>query len=171
VRAIEGIPADRAKLRTTLAYSLRDDLQVGLEWNPLAGDTGDMGPIANWRAWDETHDRPALILGTSSDRIGTSHGRAVYATLSKDLEHATGLPIAPYAGVAYGTFDEELAPIGGLVVRWRERFSTTHLYDGENLHHMATLAVGGGRTLGVVAAEQDGRYYFGLTFSTGLGGG
>ena len=47
-------------------------------------------PVSNLRA----EDRPAVILGTSTDRIGTPSGRAIYATASKDLEHLTGLPIA-----------------------------------------------------------------------------
>jgi hypothetical protein len=149
-----------------LSYRVRDDLQLGVEYNPVAGD---VGPLANWVPIKETASRPALILGTSSDRIGTSHGRAFYATLSKDLQGATGLPIAPYAGVSFGTFDDELVPIGGLVVHWADRLSTTHLYDGENVHHLATWSLEPGRSLGVVAAEQDGEYYLGLTFSTSFG--
>ena len=139
---------------------------MGLELNPLAPD---VGPIANWRAVRETSSRPALVLGTSSDRIGTPHGRAFYATLSKDLSQAVGLPIAPYAGLSYGTFDDELVPIGGLVVRWSERISTTHLYDGENVHHLATYALDPRRSVGLVAAEQDGEYFLGVTFSNSFG--
>jgi hypothetical protein len=153
-------------LRTTLNYRLRDDLQVGVEYNPLADD---VGPLVNWIPMRETASRPALILGTSSDRIGTPHGRAFYATLSKDLEGATGLPIAPYAGASFGTFEDELVPVGGLVIRWADRFSTTHLYDGENIHHLATWALQPGQAIGVVAAEQDGEYYLGLAFSTSFG--
>lgn len=118
---------------------------------------------------DETEHRPALILGTSSDRIGTPHGRAIYATLSKDLEDWSGLPVAPYVGASFGTFEDELDPIGGLVVRWADRFSTTHLYDGENIHHLATWSLEHGRSFGVVAVEQDGEHFFGLTFSAGFG--
>jgi len=165
LRAIPGIPVDRAKLRTTAAYAFDEDLQVGVEWNPLGED---IGPIANWRALDETENRPALIFGTSSDRIGTPHGRAVYATLSKDLEAWTHLPIAPYAGVSYGTFDEELVPIGGLLVRWAEHFSTTHLYDGDNLHHIATWTFDSGVSIGAIAVDQDGKYYFGASVAAGF---
>lgn len=145
---------------------MTDDLQVGIELNPLAPD---IGPIANWRALAETKDRPALIFGTSSDRIGTSHGRAFYGTFSKDLEAWTGLPIAPYAGASYGTFDDELDPIGGVVVRWADRFSTTHLYDGHNIHHLANYALKDRSSIGIVVAEQDGEHFLGLTFSTSFG--
>lgn len=165
LRAIPGIEAERARLRSTLAFQWTDDLQVGVEFNPLAND---LGPIANWRAWEETERRPALILGTSSDRIGTPHGRAIYATLSKDLEAWTGLALAPYAGLAWGSFDDELVGIGGLHVRWSERISSTHLYDGEHLHHLANLALGGGRSIGWIVAEQDDGHSVGLSFSTGL---
>ena len=106
MRVLEGIPVDRARLRTTLTYPVFDNLSVGLEWNPV-GD-GDLGPLVNWRLLDETARRPALILGTSSDRIGTPEDRAVYLTASKDLENWSGLSIAPYAGVSYSGFDEQL---------------------------------------------------------------
>jgi hypothetical protein len=165
VRTIAGIPVDRARLRTTGVYSLDDSLQVGVEWNPLAND---VGPLANWRAIEETRDRPALIFGTSSDRIGTPHGRAIYGTFSKDLEAWTKLPIAPYAGAAYGTFDDAFVPIGGLLVRWAERFSTTHLYDGDNLHHIATWTFESGVSVGALLVEQDGKFYPGLAVSAGF---
>lgn len=166
VRAIEGIEADRARLRMTLAYRFSDDVQAGIELNPLAPD---IGPIANWRAVRETSARPALIFGTSSDRIGTPHGRAFYGTLSKDLEAWTKLPVAPYAGASFGTYDDELVPIGGIVVRWAERFSTTSLYDGHNIHHIASYARDDGIAFGVVLAEQDGEHFLGLSLSAGFG--
>ena len=49
----------------------------------------------------ETSDRPAVMLGTSSDRIGTSDGQAYFLTVAKDIERWVGLPVAPYAGVSY----------------------------------------------------------------------
>lgn len=165
-RVIPNIDAERARLRTTLAYRVANDLQVGIEFNPAQPD---IGPIANWRAIDETKERPALIFGTSSDRIGTPHGRAFYGTFSKDLEAWTDLPIAPYAGVSFGTFDDELVGIAGLVVRWADRVSTTHLYDGHNIHQLANYTLDGGRSLGLVVAEQDNDYFLGFTFSTSFG--
>ena len=56
---------------------------------------GKVSPLANWLALPETEKRPALILGTSSDRLGTPSGQSFYATLSKSLRRETGLPIAP----------------------------------------------------------------------------
>lgn len=166
-RVIEGIPVDRARLRLTMTYQVNDDLRVGVEVNPK-GDV-DIGPLVNWRLVEESARRPALIVGTSSDRIGTTHGRAYYATLSKSLENETGLPIAPYAGVSYGSFDDELDPIGGLSVRYSSRVSSSHLYDGENLHHLLGYDLDGGQRVGLIVAEQDEEYYVGLTFAFGFG--
>jgi hypothetical protein len=151
---------DRAKRRLTATVSPVDGLWVGLEYNPLADD---LGPLVNWRVVDETRRRPALILGTSSDRIGTTRGRAYYATLSKDLGALTGVAVAPYAGLAYGEFDDELVGIGGLRIRWAKRVSSMHLWDSENLHHMLDLAIADRWRVGVMSVEQDGSYYAGLS--------
>ena len=159
MRAIEGIPVDRAKLRLTGTYALTPRLAVGVEWNPL---DDDVGPLANWRLIDETRWRPAFIIGTSSDRIGTPSGRAYYGTFSKDLEAWTRLPIAPYVGAAYGEFEDEWVAIGGLRIRWAERWSTTSLWDGENLHHTLDVTTSDHLTLGAVLVQQDDDYYGGL---------
>lgn len=151
---------DRARLRITATYAVTDRLRVGLEWNPL---DEDLGPLVNWRVLDETERRPALILGTSSDRIGTPNGRAFYGTFSKDLEQWTDLPVAPYAGAYYGQFDDRLRAIGGLRVRWHEQVSSIHSWDGVNLHHFLEWDRGEEPRLGLVLAEQDGSHYLGLT--------
>ncbi len=59
-------------------------------------------------------------------------------------------------------------PIGGLLIRWAQRFSTTHLYDGDNLHHVATWTFDSGWSIGAMAVDQDGKYYFGLTAAAGF---
>ena len=163
---LEGIPVDRARVRLTATYAVRPDLFVGVEVNPR---DDDVGPLATWRALEETEDRPALILGTSSDRIGTPSGRAVYATASKDLERWTGLPVAPYLGVTYGGFEHEFRVIGGVHVRWAERWTSTHIHDGVNLHHTLDRSFDGGLRAGLLAVEQDGDYYFGISLGASLG--
>ena len=130
---------DRAKWRNTLTYRVHPRFTAGIEYNPLAGK---VSPLANFVALTETHQRPALILGTSSDRIGTPFGQSFYATLSKNLKHHTGLPIAPYVGVAYGTYEDRLRAIGGLSITLSERFSSTILFDGVRLHPTATYTRG-----------------------------
>ena len=122
---------DRARWRNTLTYRFHPRFTAGVEYNPLAGK---VSPLANVVALTETHQRPALILGTSSDRIGTPSGQSFYATLSKSLEHATGWPVAPYVGVAYGTFEDRARVIGGLNVTAGERWSSTILFDGVRVH-------------------------------------
>jgi len=157
---------DRARLRLTATYAVASNLYVGVEYNPL---DDDVGPLATWRAIEETARRPALIVGTSSDRIGTPSGRAYFATLSKDLERATGLPVAPYLGAAYGEFEDETKAIGGLHVRWSDRWTSTHLWDGYNLHHLLDRQMDGGLRLGLVLVEQDGKYYGGFSLGLALG--
>jgi len=130
VRFIPNI-LNRAKWRNTLTYQVNDRLSVGVEYNPLAGR---VSPLANFVAVTETENRPALILGTSSDRIGTPSGQSFYATLSKSFERETGLPIAPYIGVAYGTYENRARVIGGLNIYFPKGFSSTILFDGVKVH-------------------------------------
>ena len=130
---------DRAKWRNTLTYRFHPRLTVGVEYNPLAGK---VSPLANVVALTETHKRPALILGTSSDRIGTPSGQSFYATFSKNLKHSTGLPVAPYIGVAYGTFEDRLRVIGGLNINFKERWSSTILFDGVRVHPLVNYTWG-----------------------------
>ena len=122
---------DRAQLRTTLTYAVLPRLSLGVEYNPNADE---VGPLANVVAVTETQRRPALIFGTSSDRIGTPDGRSYFGTLSKNVEPWLGAPIAPYAGLAYGTFDDELRVIGGVWGGLGKRFAGTLIWDGVNLH-------------------------------------
>ena len=130
---------DRAKWRNTLTYRFHPRLTAGIEYNPLAKK---VSPLANLVAVTETHTRPALILGTSSDRIGTPSGQSFYATLSKSLKHHTGLPLAPYAGVAYGTFEDRARVIGGLNISFNERWSSTILFDGVRVHPLVNYTYG-----------------------------
>ncbi|CAN5767207.1 hypothetical protein BH20ACI4_BH20ACI4_16890 [soil metagenome] len=130
---------NRAKWRNTLTYQVNSRLSVGVEYNPLAGK---VSPLANFVAVTETKARPALILGTSSDRIGTPSGQSFYATLSKNLERETGLPIAPYFGITYGTYEKRFRPIGGLNIYLPKNFSSTILFDGVKVHPLVNYNYG-----------------------------
>ena len=134
-----GDVVDRASVRTTLTYRMFPRLTVGVEYNPLADD---VGPLVNFVAVTETTKRPALILGTSSDRIGTPSGRSFYATLSKDLSESTGLPIAPYVGVSYGTYEDRARVMGGLNISFNTWLSSTVLFDGVKVHPMLSFSTG-----------------------------
>jgi hypothetical protein len=130
---------DRAKWRNTLTYRFHPRMTAGIEYNPLAKK---VSPIANVVAITETHTRPALILGTSSDRIGTPSGQSFYATFSKSLKHQTGLPVAPYIGVAYGTYEDRVRIIGGLNITLSDRWSSTILFDGVRIHPLLNYTYG-----------------------------
>jgi hypothetical protein len=106
-------------------------LSLGIEYNPHADE---VGPLVNVVALRETRTRPALMFGTSSDRIGTPDGQAYFGTLSKNLKEPTGLSLAPYVGLSYGTFEDKLRIIGGLWAGFGKGFSTTLIWDGVNLH-------------------------------------
>jgi hypothetical protein len=122
---------DRAKWRNTLTYRFHPRVSAGIEYNPLAGK---VSPLANVLAVTETSRRPALILGTSSDRIGTPSGQSFYATFSKNLRRETRLPIAPYAGVAYGTYEDRWRGIGGINIGFTEKFTGLVVFDGVHVH-------------------------------------
>lgn len=141
---------DRARWRNTLTYRFHPRLTAGVEYNPLAGN---VSPLANIVAVTETAKRPALIFGTSSDRIGTPSGQSFYATASKSLERETGLPIAPYVGLAYGTYEDRLRPIGGINIYYRRRWSSTVLFDGVRVHPLLNYT--------------HGRHQLGLIFERG----
>lgn len=121
----------RAAVRTTLTYKFHPRVQAGIEYNPRAGE---FKPLANILVLTETGSRPALMIGTSTDRIGTPSGQSFYATFSKNLHRETGLPIAPYVGVTYGTYDHRTRPIGGLSISLSRKFSLLATYNGVNVH-------------------------------------
>ncbi len=149
MRVISNV-IDRAKWRNTLTYRFHPRVTAGIEYNPLAGK---VSPLANVVALTETDKRPALVFGTSSDRIGTPSGQSFYATLSKNLKAATGLPIAPYVGMAYGTFEDRLRMIGGLNISFKDGWSSTILFDGVRVHPIVNYT--------------RGRHQFGIIFERG----
>lgn len=129
----------RASVRMTLTYRLHPRVSAGVEGNPRAGKAS---PLANWLVIPETLRRPALIVGTSSDRIGTPSGQSFYATFSKNLRRETGLPIAPYAGAVYGTHEDRWRAIGGLNIGFTERFTSLVVFDGVHVHPLLNYSHG-----------------------------
>jgi hypothetical protein len=131
-RAIPG-EVPRAQLRTTLTYAIVPRLRVGIEVNPRSTEER-ANPLVNWLAIPEGKNRPAVMFGTSSDRIGTPTGQSIYGTVAKDLRRATKLPIAPYVGVAYSTYQDRFRFIGGMNVNFPWNFSSLTIFDGVNVH-------------------------------------
>lgn len=135
---------DRAQLRLTLTRWVVPRLSLGVEWNPNADE---VGPLANLVAVREGPRRPTVMLGISSDRIGTPDGTAYFGLVSKDLEALTGVPIAPYAGASYGTFDDTLRPIGGVRARFPAGVSAVAMHDGVNVHLAVDVSLPARQTL------------------------
>ena len=121
----------RASVRLTLTYKFHSRFTAGVEYNPRVDE---VAPIANLLVITETRRRPALMLGTSSDRIGTPSGQSFYGLFSKNLRRETGLPIAPYVGLAYGTYEDRLRPVGGLNIYFPRNFSAVITYNGVDVH-------------------------------------
>ena len=97
---------------------------------------GEVGPIANWFALTETDSRPAVICGTSSDRIGTPRGRqAVFMTVSKQLGR---LPAAPYFSINYSSTDRKINFPFGAIVQLSNAWSLMPMYDGHASHTLIT---------------------------------
>jgi hypothetical protein len=100
------------------------------------------------------------MVGTSTDRIGTPSGQSFYATLSKNLRESTGLPIAPYVGAAYGTYDDRLRPIGGLSIFLGKGFSLMATYNGVQVHPLLSYSRGRHTlSLVMVKGRQPGMSY------------
>jgi hypothetical protein len=118
-------------------HQFTPSLKAGIEYNPRVDE---IGVVANWRALDETRRRPALIFGTSSDRIGTPEGQSYYATVSKSLHHDIGVPVAPYAGISWSTAEDRFLFPFGVNVRVTESVSAMVINDGVHTHLSGTYS-------------------------------
>ena len=128
---------DRATHRSIVMHQLRPNLKLGVEWNSGADE---IGFVANWRALPESHRRPAVIFGTSSDRIGTPQGQSYYVTVSKSLHEETRLPIAPYVSASYSTYEKRMLYPFGVNVAIGAHWSAMLLNDGVHTHVSTTYA-------------------------------
>jgi hypothetical protein len=120
---------DRARWRATGAYRLLHTLQVGVEYNIAAQE---VAPLATWFLMTEDDRRPAVFLGTSSDRIGSPEG-----TQSYYLTAAKAFPIvrvAPYVTVNYSEWDDGWNVPFGANVDLGRGFSLQPMYDGDRGH-------------------------------------
>jgi hypothetical protein len=122
-------------VRSTLIYRWKRRIHFGVEYNPKVGE---VHPLLTLIPVTETRNRPAIIFGYSSDRIGTPKGDSFYLTASKDLENWTGLPIAPYGGIVYGTYEHRFRPIGGMAIRFTPKLTSLIQFDGIKVHPSVT---------------------------------
>jgi hypothetical protein len=96
--------------------------------------------VANWRALSETSRRPAVIFGTSSDRIGTPSGQSYFVTASKSLHHDIGIPVAPYVGASWSTYEDRMLFPFGMNVALKPNWTAMMMYDGVHTHLSTTVA-------------------------------
>ena len=98
---------DRARWRSTANVRVLPSLQIGVEFNAKAEE---VGPLVTWFLTTEGENRPAVFLGTSSDRIGSPPGKqSYYLTAAK---RAPDLPVSAYATLNYYLADTERAVPG-----------------------------------------------------------
>lgn len=135
------IPASvrRAQVRTTLTYRITPRLQAGIEVNPRSTQEW-ANPLVNWLAIPEGPKTPALIVGTSSDYIGSPGGQSFFATASKNLKRQTRIPIAPYVGLAYGTHRDRLRMIGGFNLEFTRYLNAMAIFDGIRVHPLVNFS-------------------------------
>ena len=138
-------------------------LNLGIEWNP---GEGEVGPLANAFLLTETHLRPAVGLGTSSDRIGTEAGTtSIYLTVAKRFP-SPSVPLSGYVSLNWSETDDGFnVPFGG-TLHMGERFDLRGMYDGRRSHLLASTHV----DRFTVTALWVWLEHAGVAVSTGFGG-
>lgn len=120
---------ERPRWRSTLSYRLAHRLQVGIEHNL---DAAEFGPLLTWFLVTEGDSRPALFLGTSSDRIGSPEGTQSYFLTA--AKHHPTWPVSAYASLNYSEWDRGLNLPFGAHVELGRGFSVQPMYDGQRSH-------------------------------------
>ena len=106
-------------------------MQIGVEFNP---EVDEVNPLLTVFVLTETDRRPAVFVGTSSDRIGSPEGtQSYYLTASKRLGTSR---FSAYASLNYSEWDREFNVPLGIDVSVGERFSIRPMYDGARPHLM-----------------------------------
>jgi hypothetical protein len=120
---------DRARWRFTANYRVLPTLQLGIEFNAAVEE---VNPLVTWFILTESDRRPAMFLGTSSDRIGSPEGeQAYYATASK---YVPFLRTAAYASLNYSEWDDGFNIPFGAAFEIGYGLSTRYMYDGQRSH-------------------------------------
>jgi hypothetical protein len=123
----------RPRWRATAGLRVVPRLQVGVEFNPVAAE---VGPLVTAFLLTEGERRPALFLGTSSDRIGSPEGtQSYYLTGAKYLP---ALRTSPYVSLNYSEWDEGWNLPFGAHVELGRGFSAQPMYDGHRTHLLGT---------------------------------
>ena len=110
---------------------------AGIEFNAAVTE---VNPIATLFLLLESEYRPALFLGTSSDRIGSPEGtQAYYATASKYLPWVR---TAAYVSLNYSEWDEEFNFPFGAAFEIGRGFQAKYMYDGVYSHALLAYYYG-----------------------------
>lgn len=125
----------RPRWRATANYRVIPTLQVGLEYNPVADE---VGPLVTAFLLTEGERRPAVFLGTSSDRIGSPAGtQSYYLTSAKYLP---ALHTSPYVSLNYSEWNRGWNVPFGANLELGRGLSVQPMYDGNRTHLLATYA-------------------------------
>jgi hypothetical protein len=175
--------------RVTLKRWVTRDLQLGVEYSPLAGHEGrgrrhgeghgglgrredplrghsahKVMPMVNYRLVRERGERPALFAGTSMDRIGVPSGRAYYFMLSKDLAERTGVPASVFLSPTWSDFDDRVRLHAGASIRLGRGWAFLPTYDGHAFHPMLSYQWNRYTLTGILVRGRDP----GVAFSIGF---
>ena len=118
-----------ARAATDPGYRVIPTLQLGVEYNPVAGE---VAPLATWFLLTEGERGPALFLGTSSDRIGSPEGTQCYFLTT--AKYLPPIRTAPYMSVNYSEWDGGWNVPFGASVELGRGFSLQPMYDGARTH-------------------------------------
>lgn len=173
MRWLPNSPVDRAETRIVGAWRATRRLSLALEWNP---GEDELLPNFNFAPSLPGEHVPGvgMVVGTSSDRIGTPEGRAWFASASLN-PHGWGwdVPLSGYLGAAYGTFADDLRAIGGLTWSVTDSLSLGVQHDGEQVHGVLSMplplvpeGVASRWSLDLLLVEVGGVRTAGLTIST-----
>jgi hypothetical protein len=136
-------------------------LSIGIEANP---GVQEVGPLATLFLITETHRRPSLSLGTSSDRIGSPEGTtSVFLTAAK---HIPRTPLSPYVSLNWSEWDDGLNVPFGASLTLTESWILRPMYDGQRTHLMASYVRGPFTVTGLWVWLERG----GVAVSYGFGG-
>ena len=125
----------RPRWRSTANYRVIPTLQLGIEYNPVAGE---VGPLVTWFLLTETERRPAVFFGTSSDRIGSPRGtQSYYVTGAK---YIPSFHASPYVSINYSEWDDRWNVPFGANVEIGRGISVQPMYDGHRTHLLGSFA-------------------------------
>lgn len=123
----------RPRWRFNAAYRITPRFQAGIEYNPVVNE---IVPTANWILNRASPRLPLVVLGTSSDRIGSKEGtHAYFLTLAQGIPR---LRLAPYFSVNYSETDRGLNFPFGVNIALGGQWDLLPMNDGRRSHLILT---------------------------------